>query len=324
MDKGKVSIIVPVYNVELYIDKCIGSIIDQSYKNLEIILVDDGSKDSSGKICDKYQNKDERIRVFHKANGGLSSARNYGIKKATGDWYVFVDSDDWIDKYMIQRLIMFAEETSMEIVCCGKVLVDLNGTEQKIHTLENFCLSPEKTIPLAVFDKEVGISAWGKIYKKQLFEGIRFPEGEIHEDVAIMYRLFMKCKKIGVINKALYFYRNNPEGISKQDYNEKYDVVLKHDLENEKIIGSLSRELKEIMSVAVANSCVDMLIKIIKTPNGIKIYNKQYKQYKKNLKERIILYCFNREIAAKKKIWAILLVSNIGKIIGMVKQKGKI
>lgn len=319
MDKGKVSVIVPVYNVELYIDKCIDSIVNQSYKNIEIILVDDGSKDSSGKICDKYQNKDERIRVFHKVNGGLSSARNYGIKKATGDWYVFVDSDDWIDKYMIQKLLMFADKMSVEIVCCGKVLVDLNGTAQKIHTLENFCLSPEKIIPLAVFDKEVGVSAWGKIYKKQLFEDIRFPEGEIHEDVAIMYRLFMKCKKIGVINKALYFYRNNPEGISKQDYNEKYDIVLKHDLENEKIIGSISKELKEIMSVAVANSCVDMLIKIIKTPNGTKIYNKQYEQYKKNLKERIRLYCSNTQVITKKKIWSIILVSNIGRIIGMIK-----
>lgn len=316
MGENKVSVIVPVYNVELYISKCIESIINQTYQNLEIILVDDGSQDSSGEICDLYENKDGRIRSFHKINGGLSSARNYGIEKATGDWYIFVDSDDWIDENMVQELIESGEKTSAEIVCCGKTLVNINGQMEKIHISKNLFNSPEKIIPLAVFDKEVGISAWGKIYKKGLFEDIRFPENEIHEDVAIMYQLFMKCRKIGVIDKSLYFYRNNPEGISKQNYSEKYDVVLKHDLENEKIIGNNSEELRKIMTIAVANSCVDMLIKIIKTPKGIQIYNKQYKEYKRNLKKRMYLFCTNKQIAMKKKIWAILLVTNIAKMIG--------
>ena len=122
-----ISVVVPVYNVEKYIDKCINSIINQTYKNLEIILVDDGSPDNCGKICDEYAKKDNRIKVTHKENGGVSSARNIGIKNATGDWLTFVDADDWIENNFVEQLLKIGNQENAEIVLCGYNRVNRNN-----------------------------------------------------------------------------------------------------------------------------------------------------------------------------------------------------
>lgn len=212
MDK-LISIIIPVYGVEKYLEKCIDSILYQTYKNLEIILVDDGSKDMCPKICDEYEKKDSRIKVIHKVNGGLSSARNEGLKIAKGEYIGFIDSDDFVEKNMFELLLKTAVEKNSDIVICGYNMVDENGKE-----LGNCLINSNKEIfAISRFDSqnnyfekkgERGIYtvAWNKLYKKQIVSDLVFPEGKIHEDEATSYKLLYKGENIQYINKPLYNY----------------------------------------------------------------------------------------------------------------------
>ena len=214
-----ISIIVPVYNVEKYLDKCIESILNQTYKNLEIILVDDGSKDNCPKICDDYAVKDNRIKVIHKINGGLSSARNEGLKVTNGDYISFVDSDDFIEKEMLYKLLHTLEKNDSDIAICGYNAVDEEGVVlEKLKLLDK---NHEEIIISKVesqndyFEKKnkrgIYTVAWNKLYKKELFLNKAFPEGRLHEDEALTFKLLYEAKKIVYLNEALYNYliRNN-------------------------------------------------------------------------------------------------------------------
>lgn len=184
-----ITIIVPVYKVEPYIYRCVDSIINQTYKNLEIILVDDGSPDNCGSICDEYAKQDNRIKVIHKKNGGLSDARNVGIDIACGDYLGFVDSDDWIEPDMVEILIDDATTNNADISCCGYYKVYNDGS--KLNNVRGF-------IDNRVFKgKEIfknfflftDFVIWNKIYKKSIFKEIRFPLGKLYEDTRIMYKI---------------------------------------------------------------------------------------------------------------------------------------
>ncbi len=320
-----ISVIVPVYNVEKYIKKCIESIINQTYVNLEIIIINDGSTDESGRICDEIKTYDSRIKVFHKKNGGLSSARNYGMNKATGNYYVFVDSDDWIKNTMIEKLYSALIKNNAEIVCCGRIIIDDKGNKKEVCIEENMSFTCKEIIEKTVFDNNIGVAAWGKIYHKSLFEEIVFPNGEIHEDVAIIYKLFYKCNKIYAINSAEYYYRNNPKGISKSQYTKKNNVVLKHDIENETFISEKYPELKGLMRAGTAKSCIEMMIKIVKVSNGYIKFDKEYENYRNNLKKRALDYLKYRNPSLKELIWMIIMISGnkfmrkLYKLIGLFK-----
>ncbi len=197
--KPLISIVVPVYNVENYILKCLNSLIKQNYKQIEIILVDDGSTDESGKICDEFKEKDDRIRVFHKKNGGLSSARNYGIKKAKGDIIAFVDSDDYVKDGFVLDLYRGMQAGNADIVICG-----YNNEKPKNETISG----KEATIRLLTKQENIDIISWNKLYKKKLFtdNNIIFPEGKKHEDTLTTYKLMSKAKKVTYIDESLYIY----------------------------------------------------------------------------------------------------------------------
>ena len=320
-----ISVIVPVYNVDNYVKNCIESIIRQTYKNIEIIIVDDGSTDKSGEICDEIAECDSRIEVYHKGNGGLSSARNYGIKQAEGNYYVFVDSDDWIKDTMVECLYSAVIESNAEIACCGRIIIDDKGNKEELHIDENRSFSCKEIIEKTVFDEKIGVAAWGKIYHKSLFEEIIFPEGEIHEDVAIIYKLFDKCNIIYAINRPEYYYRNNPAGISKQKYTRNYNVVLKHNLQNELFISEKYPELKGLMRAATAKSCIEMMIKIVKSENGYKTFDKEYSNYRNNLKQRSLAYLKYKNLSLKELIWMLIMISGnkfmrkLYKLIGLFK-----
>lgn len=213
-NKQKVSIVVPVYNVENYISRCINSLIKQSYKNLEIVLVDDGSTDSSGNICDEYKKIDSRIKVIHKKNGGLSDARNFGIDGCTGEYICFVDSDDWIEKEMIETLLNDIIDTDSDIAICGRYRAYDN--EEKI--VEKYKKYPNKNIFNNIDGLQYLMSFCGydmsvcdKMFKKDLFSKIRFPYGLTCEDSFTTYKLFSLANKICYINKPFYnyFFRTN-------------------------------------------------------------------------------------------------------------------
>lgn len=207
-----ISVIVPIYKVESYLDRCIKSIIEQTYKNLEILLVDDGSPDRCPEICDTWANSDKRIRVIHKKNGGLSDARNVGIEQATGDWFLFVDSDDYILPYMCERLLKAAQTTQSDIAI-SSYFMDYDGKKESLKPLiedETQILSKDEAIELYFVCHPVEfVVAWNKLYKRQIFfdaQKVRYPVGWLHEDEFTTYKLFYAAKCIVWIRDELYGY----------------------------------------------------------------------------------------------------------------------
>lgn len=203
-----ISIIVPIYKVEPYLRKCVDSILAQTYQNLEIILVDDGSPDCCGAICDEYAKKDSRIKVIHKKNGGLSDARNAGLAIMTGRYVAFVDSDDWIEPTMYEKLLANLNRFEAD-VSFGGVADDLEENGQ-IRTVK---VSDYGDGPFAETNVEAmkryflsSWASWDKLYKAELFEGIRFPVGQINEDEAIALHLLDRCQRVCYINEVFYHY----------------------------------------------------------------------------------------------------------------------
>ena len=186
MDYGKVSVIVPIYKVEPYLDQCVQSIVNQTYKNLEIILVDDGSPDNSPAMCDAWAEKDNRIRVIHKENGGFSSARNAGLDAATGDYIQFVDSDDWILPDMTAALVSCAVKENADVVRCG-YCENVDGDTQEICTnSRTYCPEYNKLVIDIMNDGLMSGAVWNKLYKRGVLDGIRFRPG-YSEDILFNY-----------------------------------------------------------------------------------------------------------------------------------------
>lgn len=206
MNCKKISVIVPVYKVEAYLDKCVKSIMNQTYENLEIILVDDGSPDNCGSICDEYAKNDKRVRVIHKENGGLSSARNSGLDLCTGEYVSFVDSDDWIDSKLYENLMNEINKEEVDLLEFKSVKVFDNKEEKFEDTYEYKTFIDNEALKSYYEDGRLQISSWSKIYKKELFDNIRFPEGRLAEDLYTTYRVLYKAKKVGFIDYTGYYY----------------------------------------------------------------------------------------------------------------------
>lgn len=224
-----ISVIVPVYNVESYLERCVDSIIDQTYKNLEILLIDDGSTDKSGKICDRIAKKDERITVYHKLNGGLSDARNYGIDHAHGKFITFVDSDDIISIKMIEELFRLIKVYNSDISICDPIHIFEKKLERnKFEDATDVkCLSSKNALNMMFYQKDFLVSAWGKLYKRDLFRTIRFPIGMLFEDIAIMYELFSICQNIVYSNAKYYGYIHRENSITTKQFSHKDLDILK-------------------------------------------------------------------------------------------------
>lgn len=204
--KPLISVIVPVYNVKKYVGKCLDSILKQKYENLDILVIDDGSTDGSGEICDKYATKDKRVRVFRKKNGGLSDARNFGLRKAKGDIVAFVDSDDFVNEDFVGAMLESMKENNADVVVCG--YNDIVPNE------ENMC-GGEAAVKLLTHHENVDTVTWNKMYKKSLFleNEIWFPVGKKHEDALTTYKLLAKAKIVSYINKSLYYYIDRKSSI---------------------------------------------------------------------------------------------------------------
>lgn len=215
-----ISVIVPVYKVEPYLDKCVRSIVEQTYKNLEIILVDDGSPDNCPAMCDAWAEKDSRIKVIHKENGGLSDARNAGLAIATGDYIAFIDSDDWIAPDFIRELYDAMERTSADIAECATTYVDEVGN----------VLRQRSAVPMAQMDKlealrrlvlEDGIyqTVWNKLYRRHVAMGVLFAVGKYNEDEFWTYQVIDRIEKLAVVQEPLYNYLQRSSSIIGVGYN---------------------------------------------------------------------------------------------------------
>jgi glycosyltransferase involved in cell wall biosynthesis len=242
-----ITIIVPVYKVEGLIHRCLNSIQSQTYKNIEVILVDDGSPDHCGEICDLYEKSDCRFKVIHKANGGLSDARNHGLDIARGDYILFVDSDDWIHKQHVEKLYQLMKETDSEIAVCNftkyaeKVRKAKNrnsedlksGNQKSDYTEENIYqyTNIEALMELMGNFSIQMVVAWGKLYKRELFHKLRFPVGRLHEDVFITYKLIYRAKRIVLTTAPLYYYWQRADsitgaGLNRKGYIDRMDAYL--------------------------------------------------------------------------------------------------
>lgn len=265
-----ISVIIPIYNVEKYIYQCINSILNQTYKNIEIILVDDGSPDGCGKICDEYQEKDQRIKVIHKKNGGLSDARNKGMDIAHGKYITFIDSDDYVEDKYIEILYNAIKKNNALISQCNILKVDNNGTIlEKIGYKTNQVKSGQEIL----YDINEGhwienIVVWNKMYLRELFKNIRFPVGKINEDEFTTYKVLYSQKKIPIVNEYLYNYRQNDESIMGKKFNIKRLNILKAFEERIQFFEKKNDEgLKKLTQKQYNNLLIDMYYKLEENKN---------------------------------------------------------
>lgn len=256
-----VSIIVPVYNVEKYLSNCIDSLLKQSFKDFEVILIDDGSKDRSGKICDKYALKDSRIVVVHKENEGQSVARNLGISLSRGQYLVFVDSDDFVLPHFLDILYTECKKNDADMVTCGyercsddKTLLMINDST----SYKSECFSFNK-MDIYMKTKKILNTVWGKMYKKTLFKDFVFPIRKYCEDVYSTYTLVHQCNRIVCTDYKGYIYRQNPSSVMYEKYSpQRKDIFFLHN-EKRKFIEKNYPHLAKYAHIAVIYACNQVL-----------------------------------------------------------------
>lgn len=300
-----ISIIIPVYNVENYLENCIKSVIQQTYKKLEIILVDDGSTDKSGSICDEYKKMDKRIKAIHKINGGLSDARNCGIDIASGKYITFIDSDDYIDTNYIEYLYKLISVNDADLASCTYKFVDEKNNiisksekDSQVETVET-----KDKMKSFFRNKNFDTTAWGKLYKAELFinSDIRYPIGKYHEDVFTTYLLVDKAKRIVIGNEQLYNYRITPGSITQANFSVKHlDAIEGNEIRRDFIIKNYPECIKEA-SAGIIYSCNQVIVRMAKSNyyNESILMDIQVK-YRKYIKDYITF-----DLASKKgKIFA--------------------
>ena len=232
MEATLVSIVIPIYNVEKYLEKCIESISKQTYKNIEILLIDDGSTDNSLKICKNYEKKDTRIKVIHKKNGGLSDTRNRGIIEAKGNYIMFVDSDDWIENDTVSLLLENIEKNKSDIVVFG-MSIDYENGDSKLRVPKiNKCFDGKTGLIYMNSFMNIDISTCNKIFKKRLFDNIEFPVGKLCEDYYTMFKIFDKAKIISILQEPKYHYFQRNNSISRNtNVNLDYKYASREQME---------------------------------------------------------------------------------------------
>ena len=249
-----ISVIVPVYKVEPYLDRCVQSIVDQTYKNLEIILVDDGSPDNCPAICDAWAKRDSRIRVIYKFNGGLSDARNAGMSAATGEYIAFVDSDDWIAPEMLERLSVALVRDGSDIAACAVMMVWEDETPDRLLTVQtNRVLDRYEAQKALLEETLLKQPVWYKLYRRELIRDIPFEVGKFHEDVFWSYQAVGNADKVSIIDYIGYYYTQRADSIMGagyslrrldvvEAYEKRYSYISDHfpELESEARIGAVS------------------------------------------------------------------------------------
>lgn len=306
----KISIIVPVYNVKEYMEQCIDSLINQTYKNLEIIVVDDGSTDESSQLCDQLKKKDNRISVYHKSNGGLSDARNYGLSYATGDYIGFVDSDDWISLSMYEDLMRMADKYNADIVSCGRYIHNSKKILCCRFTSIEKTYSSEKALKEILLSREIDVAMWDKIFRADLFKDISFPVGENNEDIAIFYKLIGNANLIVHSGTIGYHYRKRQGSITHSRYSSQAaTILLKHLYNLKQYIIENFPELKEDYKKYLAVNNYFLITEYIQK-NGVK-QSKEYSKLREIFNETFPLLILHKNFEFKRKIAAVFVWLNI-------------
>ena len=277
-----ITVIVPIYNTEKYLPKCLDSILNQTYTDIELILVDDGSTDFSPEICKEYAKKDNRIKYYRIDNGGQGRARNFGLDRAKGEWITFVDSDDYIEKDMYEEMIALAEDNDADIAICGwrknhgfkqfeKSIIEGIKIYNTIELLREY-FSTDIIAPMV----------WNKIYRSYLWDNIRFPQINSKEDTAIMYKILEKAKKAVHIGKAKYTQLIRVGSTERRKFSKDKLIAAKFGKERKEYIEKKYPELKDDISLEPAKQTLKLMKEIIFTLS-MKQYKKEYNELYKDL-----------------------------------------
>ena len=286
-----ISVIVPVYRVEKYLERCVKSILSQTYKNLEVILVDDGSPDQCPAICDACAEKDARVKVIHQENKGLSGARNAGIDAASGEYLAFVDSDDYVSPHFIEELYQLLQDTGCAIGQCRFSYVKGDGLVEEGDSA--FCIYRGESLMEQLYGPEEKatcfVVAWNKLYRAELFKetGIRYPEGRIHEDEATTYRLFHGAKKLAFLDRVLYgYYTENGGSITSVFSAKRLQWLTAHE---ERIAFFKKNGYEKLLPAAYRKLCDACITFYFRCTEQVK----DAEELKKELRKRLETYRAN-------------------------------
>lgn len=272
-----ISIIVPIYKVEHYLNRCIESLINQTYKNIEILLIDDGSPDSCPKMCDDWAMKDSRIKVFHKQNGGLSDARNYGTENASGEYITYVDSDDYVKPIYIYRLYAMLEKNGADIACCSYIPIESeekNESETKEYDI--YLMNGQKACIQLFTEHKVSTMAWSKLYKKNVLT--KFPKGRNYEDTATVCKVLYKANLVAASYLPIYYVNcSNSNSICHIKSLKNLDDSIWADMERARFFSSVNE--KELAVYAWNYAGGDMINIFIEYPHYVKSWRKYYKEF---------------------------------------------
>lgn len=325
-NKPLLSVIIPVYNVEAFLTRCVGSVLNQTYDNLEVILIDDGSRDGSGGICDDYAARDSRVRVIHKENGGLSSARNAGLDAAGGDYIAFVDSDDWVEADAYAHMLSLMEKYSVKLVCGGRYDVDGKTGQRRV----GLCPKKEEKISAEELAGRIFLwdncdsSACDKLYHRSLLENFRYPLGKICEDVPVIYKIVLKAGEVAMSDKPIYNYYHRPGSITTTSVSAKnFDfpghtaVIYPYIRENHPAIQNQARYFR------VRSLTHVMLLLDSSDIDTRKKYLSQYRQTRRQLRQHTLFILKSPYFGKKEKITDLLLILGLYRILKPVFTKQK-
>lgn len=306
-----ISVIIPVYNVKDFLCECVDSIINQSYTDLEIILVDDGSTDGCSEICDSYAEKDNRIKVIHQKNQGLSAARNTGLEHMRGDYLTFVDSDDYLMPSAVERMYTLAKSYEADMVACPFFQLMDDGsfipfaTHARINGTEVF-EGADKMASYIRLNKQTN-AVWGKLYAKELFQELRFPVGKIVEDVFVTYQVIHNSKRLVIDKDLQYVYRIRSGSIMTSPSSiKKYDVLEGRSLE----ANFISEYYPELARFAISRLCNEAVLLVFRTATDNFSYPEGDKYLRSILRKNLKVYLKSKHVR-KRKIVAVLTVCNI-------------
>lgn len=283
MSAELISIIVPVYNVKDYLGECVKSLLNQTYFNIEIILVDDGSTDGSDQMCDEFAREDSRIIVIHKSNGGLSDSRNKGLDIARGEYIGFVDSDDWIEPQMYEKLYNKIKSGSHDIAVCG--LIREYKNKSVIEPLRELVYTRDNSLSALLLGIELHDHAWSKLYHNKVFNNVRFPTGKFYEDVLTTYKTFLNAHSVVVEHSPLYHYRQRGGSIIRSGFNDRSFELLKavEAIYNDDRLCKWKKELDVRMLIVKLNLLHDIAIN--GSSKDIYLYRSVINEYLNDLKK---------------------------------------
>ncbi len=276
-----ISVIVPIYGVEKYLEKCVQSIRKQTYTNLEILLVDDGSKDNCPALCDRYAEEDARIVVLHKQNGGLSSARNYALDRCKGEYITCIDADDYVALDMIEKLYAAMRNNKADMVCCRwKNLYEDGRITEAAKRKEPMRVVPrEEAFEIMLYQIDTDVCAWGKLYKKELFAGVRYPEGKLYEDFAVIFSLLEQTETVVFLEYDGYYYLQRESGIMRENFRKEKMVLIDF---AEEMYTRIEQKHPNLQAAAACRAVRAHFTIYLQIPGG-----KQFRRERKRIEENV-------------------------------------